>query len=284
MALTPKVEGPGDPESAAARPSGFGDPASVRSPREPSAQRDAGEPCRRRPRPARGGGSAGAGAGDLRGCRRPGRRPGPEQRRPAGHRSLLRQGTTRRGRPPTQPRGSLCQVPLPRPRRVGLRVGADSPRATPLQRVRLVAGGVRPRLHVLRDGAARLLAQPRALGDRRAGADHKARVARAPGHGCRVPGAGRALPELRERDTSRRDPARPLGRTDPGRPHHDLDGGSLAHDRALHRGRAPVSADPLAHLGPAREAQGARPHGPGPRRSRRWPGPCGGTRSATAGR
>ena len=49
-------------------------------------------------------------------------------------------------------------------------------------------------------GRLGLRAQPRALGDRRAGPDRAPRVAGAAGDGRRLPGPGRALPELRRSD------------------------------------------------------------------------------------
>ena len=89
---------------------------------------------------------------------------------------------------------------------------AHPARAAALERVRLVAGGLRAGLRVLRDGPARLHAQPRAVGDGRAGAHRPPRVAGAAGHRRRLPGPGRALPELRQRDPGGGGPARPLRR------------------------------------------------------------------------
>ena len=64
--------------------------------------------------------------------------------------------------------------------------------------------GLRAGLRLLRDGPPRAHAQPRGLGDRRAGADRPPRGAGAAGHRRRLPGPGRAVPELRQRDPRRR--------------------------------------------------------------------------------
>ena len=101
-------------------------------------------------------------------------------------------------------RRPVRQVPVPGGGRPSVRGRAHPAREAALQRVRLVAGRLRARLRVLRDGPARLPAQPRAVGDGRAGAHDPPRVDGAPDDGCRVPGPGRAAPELRRGDAGRR--------------------------------------------------------------------------------
>ena len=154
------------------------------------------------------------------------------------------------------------QVPVPLDGRSRVRGRAHPAREAALQRVRVVAGRLRARLPLLRDRPAGLRAQPRAVGDRRAGAHGPPRVARAPADGRRLPGPGRAPPQLRGGHPGGPHPARPLRPAHRVRPHHDLDRGPAAPDRALHGGGPPVPADPVAHLGLLGEARAARPdHG-----------------------
>ena len=175
-------------------------------------------------------------------------------------RELARAGAPRPARDPrpaAQRRRPVRQVPVPRRRRSRVRVGAHSARAAALQHLRLVAGRLRARLPLLRDGTARLPAQPRAVGDGRAGAANPQRVARASHHRRRVPGPGRAATELRQRDTGGECAAPSLRRAHRSRPHHDLDRRAAAAARALHRGAPAVSADPVADVGVLREARAA---------------------------
>src|SRR5262249_57494246 len=112
-----------------------------------------------------------------------------------------------RGRgPAAERRRPLREVSLPLPRRPGVRDGPDPAAPPEVERVCLLPGRVRARLLVLRDRPRRLPPQPRAVGDRRAGPDGSPRGTRAAGDRRRLPGSGRALPELRERDAPGRRP------------------------------------------------------------------------------
>ncbi len=139
----------------------------------------------------------------------------PQRRRP------LRQARARDGR---------------RPRH---RDGAHPSRARgALQRVRQLAGGVRARVRVLRDRSPRPRAQPRGVGDRRAGAPapRDARRGRARPR-RRVPGDGRAARQRRARH-----------RGDP------------RHERSL-RARDRRARDHGVHVGPPERHPAARARG-----------------------
>ena len=77
------------------------------------------------------------------------------------------------------------------------------------------------------------------------------------GHGRRVHGDGRAVPELRAGAGRRRAPALPLRRLDRGQGDHHQHRRAGAGDRPIHRGRAQATGWPIS-LGAATDAKRAR--------------------------
>ncbi len=188
-------------------------------------------------------------------------------------------------RPARERARRLRQVPVPRGGRRALRGRAHPAPPPAVFRVRLLAGRLRARVRLLRDGTLGPHAQSRAVGDRRAGPGREARGRpTGPSPGVVFQGQGEPLAELRRGDPRGRDPARSVGAQDPRRGDHDLDRGPSSRDRALHARAARLSADPLVDLGDRREARVARPARGKVLRRRARRARCAGTPKRTADR